>query len=59
MEIINVERREDLIGKTGEVIKEFKVIDASQTGNIVSIRVQDEDGEIYWTSLDESGITIL
>ncbi|MGN7328738.1 hypothetical protein [Bacillus pumilus] len=54
----NAERREDLIGKTGEVIKEFKVIDTSHTGEIVNIRVQDQDGEVYWTSLNESGITI-
>ncbi|MBU8684390.1 hypothetical protein MOE23_06730 [Bacillus haynesii] len=58
MENQKVVKRKDLIGKTGEVIKEFEIVDANQTGSIVNIRVQEEDGEVYWTSIDDSGVTI-
>ncbi|AOP13639.1 hypothetical protein [Bacillus licheniformis] len=45
-------KRTDLIGKTGEITKNIKVIDAIQRGEIVSVRIKEDDGDSYWVILD-------
>ncbi|MCY8587584.1 hypothetical protein [Bacillus haynesii] len=45
-------KRTDLIGKTGEITKNIKVIDAIQRGEIVSVRIKEDDEDSYWVILD-------
>ncbi|KAB2334294.1 hypothetical protein [Bacillus mesophilum] len=48
--------RFDLIGKTGTISRNVKIIDALEYPTSVSIRVQDEMGEEYWTGLEDADI---
>ncbi|WP_340639727.1 hypothetical protein [Bacillus atrophaeus] len=45
-------KRTDLIGKSGEITKNIEVTDAIQRGEIVSVRVKEDDGDSYWVILD-------
>lgn len=46
-------KRTDLIGLNGSITKEFTIIDALEYPTGVSVRVEDNMGEEYWTSLDD------
>lgn len=45
-------KREDLIGKTGTILRSIAVVDAKEEGGEVEVRVLDERGNEYWAALD-------
>lgn len=45
--------RPDLIGATGSVTRRIEVLDAKESDWGVEIRISDNMGNTYWTSLDE------
>lgn len=45
--------RTDLIGQTGSITRNIKIVDAKEYPTGVSIRVSDNMGEEYWTSLED------
>ncbi|MEH7771264.1 hypothetical protein [Bacillus velezensis] len=51
-EMKNEIERTDLIGKSGEITKNIEIVDAIQRGEIVSVRVKEDDGDSYWVILD-------
>ncbi|QGU47818.1 MULTISPECIES: hypothetical protein [Bacillus] len=51
-EMKNEIKRTDLIGKSGEITKNIEIVDAIQRGEIVSVRVKEDDGDSYWVILD-------
>jgi hypothetical protein len=46
-------KRTDLIGLTGTITRNFKILDALEYPTGVSVRVEDNMGEEYWTSLED------
>ncbi len=45
----------DLIGTTGQYIRNFTIVDAKDGDHgTVDIRVSDDMGNVFWTELDES-----
>ncbi|QYY44768.1 hypothetical protein ACKE5C_19185 (plasmid) [Aneurinibacillus thermoaerophilus] len=50
-------KREDLIGATGSITRQIEVIDAEEYDHgsfkSVSIMVREDNGEEYWTSLED------
>ncbi|WP_218014644.1 hypothetical protein [Bacillus toyonensis] len=46
----------ELIGQTGQIIRNVEVIDAKESTvggtQSIDIRVSDNMGEVYWTSLE-------
>ncbi|MES9645539.1 hypothetical protein ABU169_19065 [Bacillus velezensis] len=51
-EMKNEIKRTDLIGKSGEITKNIEIVDAIQRGEIVSVRVKEDDGDSHWVILD-------
>ncbi|MCI1696479.1 hypothetical protein [Aneurinibacillus aneurinilyticus] len=55
-------RRDDLIGATGSVTRQLEVIDAKEYNmggcESVSIRVRQDNGEEYWTGLEDVDLDI-
>jgi hypothetical protein len=50
---MQVKKRDDLIGQTGSITRNFTIIDAKEGRFGVDIRVRDDRGEEYWTSLED------
>lgn len=43
-----------LVGRTGQITKEVTVVDVHKGKFGTDIRVKEDDGEEYWTNLNES-----
>lgn len=58
----NAIKREDLIGRTGSVTRQIEIIDAKEynTNGIksVNVRVSDNFGNEYWTTLEDDDISL-
>jgi hypothetical protein len=53
---IQSKQRPDLIGLKGSITREITVIDAQEYESGISIRVTDNMGEEYWTSLEDADL---
>lgn len=51
--IFELKKREDLIGKTGTMTKQFDVLDASESKQGISLFVVDSEGDKYWVAMDQ------
>lgn len=58
----NTVKREDLIGRTGSITREIKIIDAEESviggAKSVNIRVEDKAGNVYWTTMEDENIAL-
>ncbi|MEX3713617.1 hypothetical protein ABFV99_14585 [Cytobacillus horneckiae] len=53
MEWIEKKARPDLVGQTATVTRNLTIVDAEEYSTGISVRVQDEMGDEYWTGLDD------
>ena len=57
-----VTKREDLIGQSGSITRRFEIIDANEYDingvKSTSIRVSDDMGNEYWTTLEDNDISL-
>ncbi|WP_280166479.1 hypothetical protein [Priestia aryabhattai] len=52
MEKAKVKKRNDLIGKKGEIVKKIEILDANEGIYGINVRVKDSEGEKYWVLMD-------
>lgn len=45
--------RPDLIGQTGSITRNVKIVDAKEGKYGVDVRVEDNVGDSYWTGLED------
>ncbi|MDQ0268921.1 hypothetical protein [Cytobacillus purgationiresistens] len=53
MEWTESKARPDLVGQTATVTRNLTIVDAREYSTGISVRVQDEMGDEYWTGLDD------
>jgi len=53
MAFTSANAHENLKGKTGEITKKIKIIDVSENQFGLNIRVKEDSGDEYWTTLDD------
>ncbi|TVX93011.1 hypothetical protein [Paenibacillus agilis] len=52
-------KRDDLIGQTGSITRNFEIIGAREyEGGSVEIRIRDNMGNEYWTSMEDELISL-